>query len=48
MKLLFGGSSTNFLRGPAHFGKVVTEQTSKGKYDPTDADCNLVYPPIEH
>ena len=44
MKLLFGGSSINFLRGPAHFRKVVTEQTSKGKYDPTDADCNFAIP----
>lgn len=44
LQLLFGTSSINVLRGPCHFGQVVTENSEKGKYSPSEGKCNFAIP----
>ena len=41
MKLLFGTSVINVLRGPAYFGKIVTDEVQRNKFDPSSAPCNF-------
>ena len=43
---MFGSSVLNVLRGPGHFGQVVTEQASKSIYDPEYGTCNFAIPSI--
>ena len=44
--LLFGSSVVNVLRGPAHFGSVVTKDNDRSKYDPAMAKCNFAVPTV--
>ena len=37
--LLFGSSVLNVLRGPGHFGSVVTKENLRSKYDPAASKC---------
>ena len=41
MNLLFGSSTLNVLRGPAHFGTVVSGKAHRSKYDPSESKCNF-------
>ena len=44
--LLFGASCLNVLRGPLHFGQVVSGDCKKGLYLPSEAKCNFAVPHI--
>ena len=44
MNLLFGSSALNVLRGPAHFGSMVSGKAPRGKYEPSDSKCNFPVP----
>ena len=44
--LLFESSVLNVLRGPAHFGSVVTKDNVRSKYDPALAKCNFAVPTV--
>lgn len=44
LKNMFGSSVLNVLRGPAHFGKVVTEECERSSYDPNQGTCNFAIP----
>ena len=45
--LLFGQSALNVFRGPANFGKVVSEMSPRGFYNPKDAKINFAVPSIK-
>ena len=44
INLLFGGSATNVLQGPVHFGHVVSEKSTKNLYKPKNSECNFALP----
>ena len=44
INLLFGGSVTNVLWGPVHFGHVVSEKSTKNSYKPKNSECNFPLP----
>ena len=44
--LLFGSSVLNVLRGPGHFGSVVSKENVRSKYDPSVSKCNFTVPPV--
>ena len=44
MNLLFGSSALNILRGPAHFGSVLSGEAERSKYDPSESKCNFLVP----
>ena len=41
-----GPSCLNVLRGPLHFGQVVSGECKKGLYIPSEAKCNFAVPHI--
>ena len=44
--LIFGSSALNVLRGPSHFGTLLSGENEKGKYDPNTSKCNFVVPSV--
>ena len=44
--LLFGASALNVLRGPGHFGSVVSQTNWKSCYSGENAMCNIPIPDV--
>ena len=44
--LIFGSSAINVLRGTGHFGSVVCNSTSKGKFEPSLGNFNFAIPSV--
>ena len=46
--LLFGSAVLNVLRGPGHFGTVVSKENSRSLYDPTMSKYDFAVPSVNH
>ena len=44
LNMLYGLSVLNILRGPAHFGTVISGECDKGQFDPSTANVISPYP----
>ena len=42
--MLHGSSVLNILRGPAHFGTVISGECDKGQFNPSTLECNFPVP----
>ena len=44
--MLFGASALNVLRGPGHFGSIVSQANWKSHYSGENAKCNISTPDV--
>ena len=44
LNMLYGSSVLNILRGPAHFGTVISGECDKGQFNPATSKCNFPIP----
>ena len=44
LNMLYGSSVLNILRGPGHFGTVISGECEKGKFNPSTSKCNFPVP----
>ena len=44
LNMLYGSSVLNILRGPAHFGTVISGKCDKGQFNPSTSKCNFPVP----
>ena len=44
LNMLYGSSVLNILRGPGHFGTVISSDCERGQFPPTTSKCNFPVP----
>ena len=44
LNMLYGSSILNILRGPAHFGTIISGECDKGQFNPLTSKCNFPIP----
>ena len=44
LNMLYGSSVLNILRGPGHFGTVISRECDKGQFNPSTSKCNFPIP----
>ena len=44
LNMPYGSSVLNILRGPAHFGTVISGECDKGQFNPSTSKCNFPIP----
>ena len=44
LNMLYGSSVLNILRGPGHFGTVISGECERGQFNPSTSKCNFPVP----
>ena len=44
LNMLYGSSALNILKGPGHFGTVISGECEKGQFNPSTSKCNFPIP----